>query len=63
MYKLSLGVIEENYPDLDQAMEDCFLLFPDADFSNWNEDNNSTWMDIYENNKTSLIIGTIQEVI
>jgi hypothetical protein len=63
MYKLTLGAIEQNYPDLDSAMTDCFEIYPNADFSNWNEKDKFTWMDIYENNKTSVIIGTIQEVL
>lgn len=62
MYKLVLGVLEQEYPDLDSAMEDCFEIYPDADFSNWNEKDKSTWMDIYENNKSSLVVGIIKEL-
>ncbi len=64
MYLLNIGEIEQEYPDLDSAMVDCFEVYPDADFSNWNENENATWMNIYENNKTSsLIVGTITEII
>ena len=63
MFKLILGTLEEEYPDLDAAMIDCFNIYPDADFSNWNEDETVTWMDIFENNSSDTVIGKIVEVI
>lgn len=63
MFILELGSIKEEYPDLDSAMIDCFEVYPDADFSDWNELGTETWMTIYENNKTnSIIVGRITDV-
>jgi len=59
MYKLQLGVIEELYNDLDSAMIDCFSIFPNAYFSDWQETTNETWLNIYNNN---ILIGKIFEV-
>ena len=62
MYKLQLGAIKETYDDLDSAMIDCFGIYPDADFSNWNSTTTETWMDIYMSCADNEIIGTIKEV-
>jgi len=62
MYKLTLGVLEQEYLDLDPAMIDCFEIYPDADFSDWHDESGHVQMDIFENNKSSLVVGTIKEL-
>ncbi len=59
MYKLIIGSMEEDCDDLDQAMYLCFGLFPDADFSGYNENDTESWLDIKDGNET---IGKIVEL-
>ena len=46
MTKLLLGGLDESYSNVDNAMEACFELFPAADFSDWQENDTQSWLDI-----------------
>ena len=59
MYIMTLDSISEKYDDLDQAMHDCFNIFPNASFSEWQETATETWMDIINND---IVVGKIFEV-
>jgi len=62
MYTLQIESLNEQYSDIDNAMEDCFLLYPTADFSWWNSDKTTSWIDIYRSSTDKTIIGRIIEV-
>lgn len=62
MYTLQIESLSEKYDGIDRAMEDCFQLYPDADFSWWNSNENSSWIDIYRSSTDKTIIGKIVEV-
>lgn len=63
MYNLQIQSLSGEYNNIDAAMEDCFCLYPSADFSGWNSDKASSWIDIYESNTNKTIIGRITEVV
>lgn len=46
MTKLLLGRLDESFDNIDAAMEACFELFPGADFSDWQENDAQSWLDI-----------------
>ena len=56
---MTLDSISEEYDDLDQAMHDCFGVFPTASFSEWQETTTETWLDIINND---IVVGKIFEV-
>ncbi len=56
---MTLDSISEEYDDLDQAMHDCFSIFPIASFSEWQETTTETWLDIINND---IVVGKIFEV-
>jgi hypothetical protein len=58
MFILTLSTVLEEYEDLDSAMNDCFLVYPDASFSWWNEDGEETFMDVIDGGN---VIGRIIE--
>lgn len=62
MFTLEIGAIVQEYDELDSAIVDCFEIYPDADFSDWQEDTKASWMTIYENNDRKNIIGKIIEL-
>lgn len=58
MYTLIIGNVAESYDDLDSAMNDCFLVFPDASFSWWNEAGEETFLEVIDGGN---VIGRIIE--
>lgn len=58
MFILTLSKVIEEYDDLDSAMNDCFLVFPNASFSWWNEVGEETFMDVIDGGN---VIGRITE--
>jgi len=50
--------LEEQCNDIDQAMNMCFEIFPDADFKGWQENSSEAWLDIISDNIT---VGKIIE--
>lgn len=64
MYTLRIGCIEEPYPTIDNALNDCFTLFPEAmPDGDWKSNNIETWMNIQTSNINNIILGKIIEVI
>ena len=61
MYTLKIGSIYEKFDDLDEAMKNCFEVFPTADFSGWNESESGSWMDVFLDNTSGIQIGKIIE--
>jgi len=59
MYIIKIGLLEESCSDVDSAMHKCFMLFPDASFSSWNETKSETWLDIVDDGQ---IVGKIFEL-
>ena len=63
VYKLVIDGTEQNilYGNPDDAMTDTFLIFPQADFSDWKskEGIEYSWMDIMIGSE---VVGQIQEV-
>ena len=46
MTNLILGAIEEPFGSVDEAMNACFELFPNADFSDWQENDSQSWLNV-----------------
>lgn len=63
VYKLVINGTDQNilYGNPDDAMTDTFLIFPQADFSDWKskEGLEYSWMDIMIGSE---VVGQIQEV-
>ncbi len=63
VYKLVIDGTDQNilYGNPDDAMTDTFLIFPQADFSDWKskEGIEYSWMDIMIGSE---VVGQIQEV-
>ena len=43
-------------------MNDCFEVFPEADFSLWNENLVETWQDVFESRENRTVVGKIIEL-
>jgi len=64
MFNLQIGSIVETYSTLDNAMNDCFEIFPEAiPDGDWKSNNTETWMNIQTSNINNTILGKIIEVI
>lgn len=50
---------DREFETVDDAMEETFNHYPLADFSLWNEDNKSEWIDVFVNNDRSRRVGRI----
>jgi len=61
MFRLTIGVVWQDYPSLDSAMQDCMELFPSADFSLWNDSQTEVWQDVFESHENKTVIGKIVE--
>jgi hypothetical protein len=62
MYTMRIDAIEEIYTNIDEAMHDCLEIFPEAFFSDWNEDNMNSWLDIFVSYSERTVIGRIYEI-
>lgn len=62
MYELIIGSISQSYDNLDSLMNDCFEVFPEADFGLWNENLVETWQDVFESHANKTIVGKIIEL-
>ena len=58
-YNITLDGLSENCPTVDDAMELCFLIYPNASFSSWNDSQDETWLDILDGSEK---IGKIMEL-
>ena len=59
MYTIKINNMTEDCPDIDSAMELCFLVYPNAFFSSWNDNQEETWLDILDGSEK---IGKIMEL-
>lgn len=59
--RLEIGSLKETYDNIDLAMKDCLELYPEADFSWWNDAETTTWIDIYKDINDKTIVGKIFE--
>ena len=62
MYHIQLGVLEHSEQNLDDSMNSCFHIFPEAYFSDWNSTQTESWIDIFEDDTKNNIVGKIFEV-
>jgi len=62
MYVIQIGVLENSEQNLDNSMNSCFDIFPEACFSDWNSNETESWLDIFEDSTKSKVIGKIFEV-
>jgi len=53
--------MQEEFSELDEAMNNCFEIFERADFSGWNESESVCWMDIFLDNNSQITVGKIIE--
>lgn len=60
-YTLELDGTQQGMPYkfVDDAMTDTFLMFPDADFSLWNDSETDVWMNIINHGE---VVGKIFEI-
>ena len=59
MLTLELMGTSEEYDDLDAAMKDCMEVFPEAEFSLWNENQTTEWIDVFSSRADRIIVGRI----
>lgn len=59
MLTLELMGTSEIYEDLDAAMKDCMEVFPDAEFSLWNDNQTTEWIDVFSSRTDRTIVGRI----
>lgn len=52
-------LLTSRHNTIDDAMDNFLHIVPDADFSFWNENQTSTWLDIYTSHEDKTIIGQI----
>lgn len=64
MFNLEIGSIIETYSTIDDAMNSCFEVFPEAmPDGDWKSNSTETWMDIRVSCMNNTILGKIIEVI
>lgn len=60
-FSIVSDVLKSQHDTIDDAMNAFLQKVPNAAFSFWNENQNSSWLDIYSSHEDTTIIGKIYE--